>query len=808
MIGNECVWPLFDKAAIIGVILVAVALIATCFLYRIRYFLSRFWRWMERNLYIFFGIVWLCGFAVYCVGMFIYEGDACEGIKWLEIIPLSIIRSFNMFLLQCVVTIDDSLRNNIAYMTCFSLVHFAAAIVSMIFVLKHFGYNVIARTRLWLSACRLFPCKKDRLFIFWGMNEPSFALAKNIIEEAKSGKFSYRMVFVKTPDDEESTDNRLSLRKAFNFSSMKKSELDNYKDLGCLTANAFNSLSKCELHGTGRKTILKDSLGLGPIVKLLKKTKKEVHVFLLDKDEESNIEASAKLCCDEDLNKFADGTIENGNKKEKNKVTVYCHAHFDSINRVVEDSKSNKGIEVRIIDSSHFSITELKSTEAYHPINFVEIDTSDNVGTVKSGFSCMVVGFGETGQNAVRFLYEFGSFVSNGTSKDDDIPGEENTSKKVVKSAFACSVIDQNMWQIKGHLLATSPIFNSNSHFEFLDCDINSEQFYSLLEKKCNELNYIVVALGNDELNITVAVRIFEYFRIHRIHNSNFRIFVRCHSTVHEQHLRDIANHYNEVNAKDNNDKCEHITVFGTLQAIYTYKQIIENDYEKDGKEYNRLYCETSGQKGKKDVWELRHEHFLDQKTLDGYSELRRKESQDIANAYHALTKLHIMRKVAEANLEQTKTLRACLEGDMECLPEFSRKTQKGQKVEGLVEAKAREMQDGTQLSFSYVEQLLFRNLARLEHIRWVASHEMLGYQNHTAVDDFGSLAGTMQKHRCNEQLRLHNCMIGWEELDRESDEAYWENPTMKDEKEYPDYKLYDFIVITTSLKLQSKKRR
>ncbi len=86
-------------------------------------------------------------------------------------------------------------------------------------------------------------------------------------------------------------------------------------------------------------------------------------------------------------------------------------------------------------------------------------------------------------------------------------------------------------------------------------------------------------------------------------------------------------------------------------------------------------------------------------------------------------------------------------------------------------------------------ENNVIQNLARLEHLRLNASHEMLGYIK--AHDDL---------HGCNERTRENNCLRPWQELDAESHEVtrieHWDC----------DYKLYDFIVVDNSILLSKDK--
>jgi len=80
-------------------------------------------------------------------------------------------------------------------------------------------------------------------------------------------------------------------------------------------------------------------------------------------------------------------------------------------------------------------------------------------------------------------------------------------------------------------------------------------------------------------------------------------------------------------------------------------------------------------------------------------------------------------------------------------------------------------------------------NLARLEHIRWIASHEMLGYTK-----------ANKELHSCDERTRQHNCLRPWQELDEEG------RMVTKLEGWACDYKLFDFGVVDNSI-LLSKDR-
>lgn len=744
---------------------------------------TSFWGFLEHNLTTLFALVWFFGFSVYLVGTSIIGDDeSFAEILWHLFCqsPIAIVHAFEMFVLESDVSaIHGEFHNSLLFMSFFSLAHFLAAVVSLTFIIKYFGYNLVAKFRL--AYASRFGRHFDELYVFWGMNKATYCLAKDIkntyVSGKKTGSFETIIINTSEDDEEENTKEHTAVERLFSFFSFKKEELNQYNELGCLTENVFRRISKMKaISDSDDVDVLQKEMDAASLVRLIKKTDKKVHIFLLGQDEEENILGTTILCRDTSVKAYA--TSHN--------VSIYCHARYDSINRVVEDKYSDGNIEVKVLDSSHESINILRSNRDYHPVNFVDIDTEDNLGTVKSGFTSLVVGFGETGRDAVRYLYEYGAFVSNHSSKEDDSPDTvyaDGHRPWVSRSYFRCYIIDKDANKLSGQFFANAPAV---SGVHVWNTDVFTPEFYKYIDTICRELNYVVLALGNDELNITTAVRLLIHIRKHRKDLRNLKLFVRCHNHEQKKHLQHIADHYNQCNCEDECHK--HIIIFGTEDELYTYDQVVENDFVDEGRQYNALYCEASGENGPKNQWESRHEILLNKKTLDALSELRRKESQDIANAYHAITKVQIMKKVTEdkdGNVRpELQRVHDCLE-NMRFAPKFSR-------LGNMIAA------DG---DFTEQEQLLLRNLARLEHIRWNAAHEVLGYQSYKAGDPNCELVPDEgeNRHGCNETFKLHNCLVDWQNLDTE----------MNDEKNiwHPDYKLYDFVVVTTTFMMHNKRK-
>lgn len=73
-------------------------------------------------------------------------------------------------------------------------------------------------------------------------------------------------------------------------------------------------------------------------------------------------------------------------------------------------------------------------------------------------------------------------------------------------------------------------------------------------------------------------------------------------------------------------------------------------------------------------------------------------------------------------------------------------------------------------------------NLAKLEHLRWMASHAILGYT-----------CAPAGQTGCDERTRTHNCLRPWNLIDRIPETQMWGGGS---------YRLYDYVVVETTVLL------
>ena len=716
------------------------------------------WTISGKSLTVLFCVTWLLGFIVYEIG--IYTGGP---LSLFLNAPMAMIHAFEMFILENdVAAIHHEFHNNLPFMSLFSMVHFLAAAVSMIFVIRHFGFNIVAGFRMFFEA--YFKKKRKETFVFWGMNEPSFLLAQSIKQKLKNTE-DYRIVVIRTGNDSDSTGVRNGMERLLNFRTLKNKDLERLQELGCLTTSTFVNLSKLnesELCDGNQSVDILKKLNLRQLSKMISsKTTSAIHIFFLGEDASTNIQCIANLKYDKNIRDFA--------KAPGSMVRFYCRARWNSVHRVIEDDHLLDRVDVRVVDSSRISIEQLKQDVSLHPVNYVNIEDD---ATVSSPFNALVVGFGEVGIDAVRFLYEFGAFVKRGTA----------TGSKVKRSDFHCNVIDTRMPNIAGPFLANAPgistemilrdgtrVSRRNNPEEGDDplvslheLDMKSVEFYKKLEVWVKTLNYIVIATDDSEQNMSLAVRAFKLAVMYRKNLDHFRILA-CVKNDNDGHIRRTAEHYNRLWAAElvgvaNNTPLHQkevktnarvdapITVFGLSETIYTYDYIINEKLVEEAKKfkerYDRSIAALRKQMGEEveesKSWDDEYKELMqldDQfqgfsPTYSGMTRLRRIQTQNRQNCLHLFTKRQLTRKALDKETYD-KLLSSVL-------------LRKDNSVKYIC-------QDGSTPDPKIVAVLDV--LARTEHLRWCASHEILGYRDEGDVNFK------------NEAKLLHGCIKPWESL-------------------------------------------
>lgn len=702
------------------------------------------------NLKPLFIGAWILSFTVYDVGM--YTG---QYISLLTNAPMAVIHAFESFLLGSDVSaIHEPFHNSWVFMFFFSASHALSAFASTLFLIKIFGFNIIQKLRFFFE--RRKPMKAET-YILWGVNDVTYKMAASIKQHYENTNPEYiktppyRIIVVKTSADSgESETSALGFNKIFEIISLRDSELQQLRQIGCFIANSsnigMNSLSEYSADsGNSRHDIIGGELKLRSLSKILEcKTSDKIHILLLSDDEKQNLHDVSVLLNDSTLNNFSQNS--NGS------VVFYCHARYNGVHRVIEDHHCSKNMEVKVIDSSHINVELLKSNDLVLPVRYVDVAPD---ATVSSAFNAMVIGFSEVGQDATRFLYEFGAFVKSGGD------GEH-----AERSDFHLDVVDYKMADKAGAFVANAPAISPSLSFEpelrnpdalieLHNLDCRSVAFYKLLEEKIKTLNYIVVATDDDELNMTMGVRIFRAATRYRANLDKLCILIRIHNDD-DGHFVKIADYYNRlwasqdesnIQGKNPNTKYRRddtreekyklpIYIFGQDKDVYTYDNIIDDlDIQRAIKFKEKYEASTNEdyQPDTKSVWQKEKESLM-QVNSDYHPayacvmRLRRTQGQDMANSLHWRTKELLREKAMASN--------GIVDFPWNSLQRYSEQTKYASKSGVDIDARI--------LRFLTV-------MAQTEHLRWNASHEILGY----VYDPNGK-----------DEIRLHHdCLTDWENL-------------------------------------------
>lgn len=694
------------------------------------------------------GIFFLSGTLIYIYTFKTISDGIFVRFNNFECILRSMICSLDLFMLD----VDSNILDRLDMMPGLKGCIMIQAVLSFSCTIAILLGLVLSRARAYFRLHKLtrITAQKNHLYLFFGIDEASRLLANDVRNSDPEAIIIFIDKANMHDDDSDGWKNIVELITHRRGAFITADEID--ANIAIITRQ-FCDLDSDKIDEYGSDIF--DIVGLTKIKELIEDLKKypsdaKLQIFFMSDDEDNNLRDLITLTKDMTI-------IDAVNNKINTKF--YCHARLNESNRTVQDISVKKNLDVSIVDSSHLAVESLKSDINNHPVNVVTID-SEHPTMVSSDLDCLIVGFGEVGRDMFRFLYEYGAFVD-----------AKSTPEHVRRSKFTCTAIDNRMDEIKGAMLASMPAIAQNTHtdeteLEFLNTSCDDETFFNsiLSPERAKTINYIVLALNDNDKNISLASQIFNYIRRYRETMDNLLIMVRCTNEDKKEIMQRIADHYNNGFSEKNHSI---IRLFGMPEKVYSYDMIIHESILNGGIKFFKSY---SGQRGTKETWEERHKSLTTSgkngnPVLDKLRRLHRQENQDISNMLHAGTKIYLLKKALGENYNWDDFMKRYFD-------ESGKAAMSG--------------------SFSHItynnltdkENNTVLNLAILEHTRWNASHELLGY-----VKADGNL------HMCDERTQQHNCLITWEELDNESEKA--------SSPEYiADYKSFDFVVVNTTISL------
>lgn len=730
-------------------------------------------KWLIRNLMGCAVIIFVAGFMLYVVG-FNHEG-CTQNTTALALRAAT--ASMEMFVSESeLIEVEEAMKMNVPYMVAFAITHFLAVCVSAAFVLRILGTRLASAIRMGLIN-KLY-LRNKKVFVFFDLSDEAITLATSIHAKlGKPRKGNYRIIFVRTPQNASHLE-RFSFGHLLSMADSRNDQLEQLNAIG-----AFITYSRRNVTMVAGEKKWAEALGIGNLCRYIDRRAKELHVFCLSNDEEANINAALAL------HNYIIASEQRPKDLEEQDVHVYCHAHRNPLTAAF--AKPN----LHILNSATMAALELKENVQFQPVSYVNPDPA-TAGATKP-FRALIVGLGATGTEVLKFLYEFGQFV-----RPD---GSDNP--------FECYIVDPLANRRREELFLQCPALVNVKGLHFLNGRID-EHRQTVERLMAGEVDYVAVCTESDEQNIQIGITLIQTAFKLRPNDRKLGI----HVSVYDEYINDkVAKLLPDyTNIFDNDDKYVgkyydfHLYAFCNKEKMFTYENIICNKHLQEAKRFVHSYNKVAGWLGSDEledneenyekVWKKRIEdseapnqfkkndpRTEKQQKSEIYNEalwkkevLMQNEFQDLSNAWHAKTKLELLKGFG------TDKAIECLNNVMQgifCLGNGVKDSYPIllSHIKNFEEAKG--VPEGT-----YAIPL--KNVARTEHLRWVASNIMLGY---TPVETDKGLNDLEKGERKNYIRRTHWCLVPNSVLEDE------ENTNLRDTIRY------DFNTIWVSLLLDKQ---
>jgi hypothetical protein len=431
---------------------------------------------------------------------------------------------------------------NAVYKLWFSIFSVSAALISTSLLVNLFGKKIKAKLQILFN-------RSAENYIFFGINEAGITLAKDILRKNSSAF----IVFVQNlyKDEDKSLLPSLSQSKILLIdkdSLMDSFELKHEEFLFHARENNHHNSQHETNHGLSFK-----NMGLHRKIK-----NRPTHLFLLSESEDQNIHLSQVFV----------------HELKQQNIKQTAHIHIRTLTKDREEildswlRNEDKNIVIHQHNQSTIAATQLVTVNL--PIDWLlQIPQAVNTQTamVNKDFTVMFIGFGMIGNAALRKFFEQGQFIG---------------------SQFKAIVVDQNMSAQKGRFIHRYPgiMDTLQDNIEFHEMKIGGVEFYELLKKNSSVVDYYVVGLGSDELNVQIA---HDIKHVMNTTDSRYKIFVQVINN----------NYYRSLNVSGDTT----IQVFGRDCDVFTESIILKRNMEKMARKIHGAYAENAPDY-KRDSWD------------------------------------------------------------------------------------------------------------------------------------------------------------------------------------------------------------
>jgi hypothetical protein len=321
------------------------------------------------------------------------------------------------------------------------------------------------------------------------------------------------------------------------------------------------------------------------------------------------------------------------------------------------------------------------------------------------------------------------------------VAGAGATGMEVVKAAAWCgqmdgipleiNIIDKNAGLARETFAMECPeLADGRYSIHFHETDTRTPRFEDILNQYGRSANYIVVSLGDDDLNIKTALFLRGYFiRTDPDYTREPIICVQASAEDTARSLRELTT-INRERLKTNNLETSspkaqnyHFFPFGTYENVYSYETVIGSPIEKLARNVHAAY-------------ETAQNPDVSVKTINknyNTNEIGKRSSR--ASAVHIRYKLHHL----GYSMELAKPGEVC---DPEVLAELREKLN---------------------------DEAILSRFMKLEHTRWNVFQRSQGYRGVSIAQAQAYKAYTNGSH-IHRRAKLHACICDWDELPKVMD--------------------------------------
>lgn len=556
-------------------------------------------RWILSSI---FALLLLAATAIHVLLLSRSHHTVTDG-NWIQLVLVSLVAGLEMFVAHTVV-FDDIIAAVIfreplllmAYITVFVLIIlFTLSLVVLVMPRR-------LRDRTWLRMNRRKAAKNRKNHVFLGLSPYAKMLASSILKEWEhSGRLkdSGEIIFVEFP----STENHhadFSIGDLVTNLFGRKKELSLEEELG---SSSFVLLRGHLPLGSDSSQLCK-AIGLDKLDAWLANPR--TSLYFLSEEEQDNFELMKVFTRDNSINAKAFLFVREPDS-------------FYSLSAGI-------GKRLRVLDPHYLSFMQVKlQRPELYPVRYVDIardKQGESLGYVNKGLHALIVGFGEAGQEALRFLYEFGSFVG----------------KDLSTAPMSITVMEQDMDHQKGKFLSSAPALREENSLHWSNAVAGTQAFWEAYDKQLEAgLNYIVVAIDKGNRNLALAVQMLERAAQKGIDLSRFAILIRtCKADTYVDGLLD---YYNRSYAPQGGNV---LFAYGRRESVWEPDIISGRCLKQTAMRFSSAFQQAEG-------WEERHRRLSKDNLLSSHKELQRRQAQDLSLALYS----HTLQELAAPSLAE-----------------------------------------------------------------------------------------------------------------------------------------------------------